>query len=147
MDELANVLKEDMWPFYPFFEEALAVFATLLYPEIFSGITSLELVFESSIRDLVFVDSEGYVMPLTFEKFFNDCAEFIEDSFEKEILYSSSESNISFHEISNTIENLNDEYSIYTYNFMEPYTNLSLFAKKRYDAIFNILNDISIKAI
>ena len=147
MDELANVLKEDMWPFYPFFEEALAVFATLLYPEIFSGITSLELVFESSVRDLVFVDSEGYVMPLTFEKFFNQATEFIEDTFEKEILYSSSESNISFHEISNTIENLNDEYSIYTYSFMEPYTNLSLFAKKRYDAIFNILNDISIKAI
>ena len=128
MDELANILKEDMWPFYPFFQEALAVFATLLYPEIFSGITDLDLVFESSLRELVFVDSEGYVIPITFEKFFNQCNEFIEDSYEKEILYSSSDSNVSFHEITNVNEQLNDEYSIFTYNFMDPYTNLKEFA-------------------
>ena len=71
MNELADILKEDMWPFYPFFQEALAVFATLHYPELFSGMTDLELVFESSLRELVFVDSEGYVIPITFESFFN----------------------------------------------------------------------------
>ena len=147
MDELANILKEDMWPFYPFFQEALAVFATLLYPEIFSGITDLDLVFESSLRELVFVDSEGYVIPITFEKFFNQCNEFIEDSYEKEILYSSSDSNVSFHEITNVNEQLNDEYSIFTYNFMDPYTNLKEFAEERYKAVFGILNDISVKAI
>ena len=147
MDELANILKEDMWPFYPFFQEALAVFATLLYPEIFSGITDLELVFESSLRELVFVDSEGYVMPITFENFFNQCELFIEDSYEKEILYSSSESNISFHEIANVHEQLNDEYTIFTYDFMEPYTNLKQFAESRYISVFGILNDLSVKAI
>ena len=110
MNELANVLREDMWPFYPFFQEALAVFATLLYPEIFSGITDLELVFESSLRDLVFVDQEGYVLPITFESFFEQANLFIEDSYEKEVIYSSESIDASFPEISNVNEKLNDEY-------------------------------------
>ncbi|MCR5647094.1 MAG: hypothetical protein K6F81_02310 [Acholeplasmatales bacterium] len=147
MNELADILKEDMWPFYPFFQEALAVFATLHYPELFSGMTDLELVFESSLRELVFVDSEGYVIPITFESFFNQASEFIEDAINKEVLYSVENTSITFHEISNINETLNDEYKIFTYDFLENYTNLTDLAKRRYDAVFNILNDLAIKAI
>ena len=145
--EMANILKEDMWPFYPFFQEALSVFATLLYPEYFGGVTELDLVFESSLRDFVFVDSEGYVIPITFEQFFNDGETFINDSFEKELIYSSESIEPSFHEISKVIEVLNNEYTVFTYDFLENYNNICEFAKDRYDKVFNVLNKVSVKVI
>ena len=145
--EMANILKEDMWPFYPFFQEALSVFATLLYPEYFGGVTELDLVFESSLRDFVFVDSEGYVIPITFEQFFNDGETFIKDSFDKELIYSSESCEPTFHEISKVIGELNSEYTVFTYDFLENYSNICEFAKDRYDKVFNVMNKVSVKVI
>lgn len=145
--EMANYLKEDMWPFYPFFQEALCVFATLFYPEIFGGITDIELVFESSLREMVFVDQEGYVLPITFEQFFYYAEEFIKEAINNELLYEGADAISSFHEISDIISKLNSLYEIYTYDFIDNYPNLKEFAEIRYNSIFNILNDLSIKAI
>ena len=145
--EMANYLKEDMWPFYPFFQEALCVFATLFYPDIFGGITNLDLVFESSLREMVFVDQEGYVLPITFEQFYYYAEEFIKDAIDNELLYEGIDNISSFHEISDIISKLNHEYEIYKNDFMENYPNLKEFAQREYDSIFNILNNLAIKAI
>lgn len=82
--EMANGLMDDMWPFYPLFEEALSVFATLLLPDMYGGVTDIDLVLESQVREFIFIDDEGYILPITFQQFFTQSASFIKDTYDIE---------------------------------------------------------------
>ena len=143
--ELAQTLKEDMWPFCPFFQEALTLFAKVSYPDIFKETENLELVFESSLRELVFFDSDG-VIPITFDNFFNQAELFIKDALDV-ISSINIDSKISFHEISEISSRLNQEYEMFRYDFLEPYINLSTLLESIYNEVFGILSKLSIKML
>lgn len=146
LNEVGGALKEDMWPFYPFFQEALTAFATLHNPEVFSGLEAEGLVFESSVRDIVFSDAEGYVIPISFESFFDTLTSFFDtaNSIKEKLVL---DDKISFHEISDLFIELNNSYQIYTYDFMDNYSGLKELADGYYNEVSEKLNAISTSSI
>ncbi|MCR5350767.1 MAG: hypothetical protein K6E20_07245 [Acholeplasmatales bacterium] len=147
LNEMANIVMEDMWPFYPFFQEALAVFATLFNPNKFGGVTDLDIVLESSVRDFIFVDDDGFVIPMSFEQFFSDAILFISDSFETEYNILAQTKNMSFHEINEISEKINNEFNVFTFDFLKNYSDLSKLAQDRYNKVYELLNKKSIDVI
>jgi len=145
LNEMANNLMEDMWPFYPFFQESLAVFATLFYPEMYGGV-DLDLVLESQVREFVFIDNDGFVLPISFADYFERSINFIKHSYELESKLLSNDLEISFHDISDYSNNLCDDYMLYNYDFlMNSYSNFYNLAKFRYEVVSSILNKKSME--
>ena len=147
LNEMANIVMEDMWPFYPFFQEALSVFATLFNPDKFGGVTDLDIVLESSVRDFIFIDDDGFILPMTFEQFFNETTSFIKESFEIEDEILSTNRNMSFHEINEISEKVSDGFNAFTFDFLKNYNDLYMLGKDRYDRIYELLNKKSLDVI
>ena len=146
LHEMARLLKDDMWPFYPFFQEALSTFATLFYPDIYGGVTDLELVLESSVKELVFVDNDGFQLPISFGDFFEKAETFINDTFEIE-KNNSINNEMNFHDIANIMERIKGEYSLFSNEFITHFIRLNEYLVKRYDLVVKKLNEIAIREI
>ena len=140
-----NNLKEDMWPFHPFFQEAIVLFSVLIDNDNFSTGLNPDFVMEELVRQNAFYDDEGDVVPyelpmflIKMEEFFTYCVEMQEE------LKDFKDKNPSFHQVCEIKNMLNQRFKIFELGFMTRYTTLYQFALMQYDKINKILQDTSI---
>ena len=140
-----NNLKEDMWPFHPFFQEAIVLLSVLIDNDNFSTGLNPDFVMEELVRQNAFYDDEGDVVPyelpmflIKMEEFFTYCVEMQEE------LKDFKEKNPSFHQVCEIKNVLNQKFKIFELGFMTRYATLYQFALMQYDKINKILQETSL---
>jgi len=141
-----NNLKEEMWPFHPFFQEALVLFSVLIDPDSFSTAMNPDFVMEELIRQNAFYDEEGDVVPFELQLFLSKMDDFFTYAYESQkSLNDLIDRNPSFHQICELKNTLDSKFKIFKLGFMPRYNTLYQFALMQYDKINDILKEASIK--
>ncbi len=139
-----NKLKDDMWPFHPFFQEALVLFAVLVDPDSFSTAMNPDFVMEELVRQNAFYDEDGDVVPFELQLFFMKMDEYFTYAVDMlNELKDFKDKNPSFHQICEIKKVLDQKFKIFQLGFMSRYATLYQFALMQYDKINNILKDAS----
>ena len=142
--QAVNKLKDDMWPFHPFFQEALVLFAVLIDPDNFSTAMSPDFVMEELIRQNAFYDDEGDVVPFELQLFFTRMEDyFVYTNDMLKELSGFKEKNPSFHQICEIKSVLDQRFKLFELGFMTRYQTLYQFALMQYDKINDILKEAS----
>ena len=135
-------LKEDMWPFYPFFQEAIVLFSVLDDPDTFSSGLNPDFVLEDLVRQNALVDDEGDIVPIDLNTFLLKMESYFEYTCNmQEKLKEDKE--YSFHDVCEIKNELNSNFKIFNLGFMSRYQTLYNFALMQYDKIDLILKQKS----
>ncbi len=144
--EVIGSLKEDMWPFYPFFQEALVMFSILTDPESFSSALDPEVVMPELVRQNAFYDDEGDVVPYELNMFLVKMDDYFSYAYDTiKSLRDKKDDDMSFHQVCEIKNMLNQKFKIFDLGFMSRYQTLYQFALMQYDKIDEILKNISNK--
>ena len=142
--EVINNLKDDMWPFHPFFQEAIVLFSVLIDSENFSTGLNPDFVMEELVRQNAFYDDEGDVVPYELPMFLARMDDYFIYTVETlNDLKNFSDRNPSFHQICEIKTVLNQRFKIFELGFMSRYATLYQFALMQYDKINKILQETS----
>ena len=139
-----NKLKDDMWPFHPFFQEALVLFAVMVDPDNFSTAMNPDFVMEELVRQNAFYDDEGDVVPFELQLFLAKMDEYFTYAYDMlDELKDFKDKNPSYHQICEIKNVLDQKFKIFNLGFMSRYMTLYQFALMQYDKINDILKDAS----
>ena len=134
-----------MWPFYPFFQEALVLFSVLIDPDSFSTAMNPDFVMEESVRQNAFYDDDGDVVPFELELFLMKIDDFFVYTNDLLIeLKDFKEKNPTFHQVCEIKNMLNQKFKIFELGFMSRYETLYQFALMQYDKVNKILEETSL---
>ncbi len=143
--KLIQDLKEDMWPFYPFFQEALVFFSILDDSESFSSALDPDFVLDEMVRQNAFYDDDGDVVPYELPLFLirmDDFFTYSNDTLKE--LADFKEKNPSFHQVCEIKNMLLQKFKIFELGFMSRYQTLYQFALMQFDKIDAILKETSV---
>ena len=140
---VVNHLKDDMWPFQPFFQEALVLFAVLVDPDEFSVAMNPDFVMEELVRQNAFYDEDGDVVPFELQLFLLKIDDFFNYTFEQ-IKALKDSKDLTFHQACEIKNILNQRFKIFNLGFMGRYQSLYNFALMQYDKVNDILKEASL---